>query len=470
MSKVANKYPKADPCQLPVKLMQSYRYIIILSLVFVTGCASLQLDGLDSIQRLKMEFAYTKAESLLKEARYLEASKVLWSSASDLPSPHKELMQIESASALVKGHHLLNAHKQLLSINEQVLQAEALLKKRVLSATFYQQIRQPEKVLALLPQPLIEQASKTLKIEALNIRADSLKNIGLYIESLITYIEVKSLGDEQSHDDDIKKIWKILIAINPNDVQTQLLREPESRELKAWLELALIATPVTIDTTQLEQDYQQWLRENAFLEVPDYIYQDLLVRWAYFDFNPRKITLLLPLTGDYANIGRIIRDGFFDEHQKTTPTMEIKIYNTDQDKDIVTLYQEASRQGADMIIGPLLKQKVSTLLAHRPLSTPLITLNYQPQNSAVEGEVFQFGLNPEDEAVQAAQKLLDKEYDSIVVLSPDNNWGKRMVQRFAQTYLKLGGKIRELSYYDVHFRDYAAIVQTLFHLDESRQR
>lgn len=450
--------------------MKNHKYITILAVVFVTGCAGIQFDGLDPIQKLKMEFAYAKAAKLEDQAHYMEASQVLWTTAQELPSPHKELMQIESARALIKGQHLLNAHKQLLSINEQHLQAEALLNKRVLSAGFYQQIRQPEKVIALLPEELIENADKELKIEALKIRADGLKNVRRYIESLKTYIEVKSLSDAEDKVTNTKKIWETLITINPSDAKTQLLREPESRELKAWLELALIATPVEVNTVKLEQDYQEWLRNNTFLETPDYIYQDLLVRWAYFDFNPKKITLLLPLTGDYANIGRIIKDGFFHEHQKTSSTIEVNLFNTDQDKNIIALYDEASLQGADMIIGPLLKQKVNTLLAHRPLQTPLITLNYQQHNSAVEGEVFQFGLNPEDEAIQVARKLLDKEYDSIVVLSPDDEWGKRMTQQFSQTYRQSGGKIRETHYYDVNFKDYAAIIQSLFHLDESRQR
>ncbi|MBC6413387.1 MAG: penicillin-binding protein activator [Chromatiales bacterium] len=453
--------------------------IIILIVFLLSGCAGMQLHGLNPLDEIKLNYAYMRANNLAEQALYLQASEVLWSSAASIPSPQKEIMQIESARMLIKGQYLLNAHKQLITIDEQALEPAAVLDKRILSAVFYKQIKQPEKILALLPETLINEGDDALKKEALMLRADGLKDTQRYIESLTTRIAIKEFLNEDEYAKNTDKIWQAVIAIDPFNARQRLADGTGSRELRAWLELAQIATPVQIDTTQLEQDYQNWIDKYDFLEVPDYAYEELLGRWAYFDFNPEKIALILPLTGEYANIGRIIKEGFFaaqEESQNTSPTlslkkMEINLYDSNQNLGIVELYQQATQKGVDMVVGPLLKNKVDELLNYSPLTTPIITLNYATDaTKTIQGDIFQFGLYPEDEAEQIAEKLLDKEYNSVVIMAPDNEWGGRMVQGFSETYYQLRGTIKEVYYYDTEFDDYASSVQSLFHLERSIQR
>ena len=460
--------------------MQYKKHFVIISIgLLLSGCAGIQLHGLNPIDEIKVNYAYVQANSLANEARYLQAAEVLWEAAANLPSPPKEEMQLESSRMLIKGQYLLNAHKQLIAINEEALEPQAVLDKRILTATFYRQIKQPEKVVSLLPEALIDEGDDILKKEALMLRADGLKNTRRYMESLATYIELKEFLNEDEYSPNTEKIWQTVIAINPEDARERLASEEANQELRAWLELALLATPIQIDTTRLEENYQSWVDEHSRLDVPDYAFDELLSRWAYFDFHPEKITLILPLTGEYANIGRTIRDGFLaaqKEAQNTSPTvsqkeMQIDIYDSNQNRNIVELYQEATREGTDMVIGPLLKKNVDALLNHSPLPTPAITLNYASDaENIAKGEIFQFGLYPEDEAEQIAEKLLDKEYNSVVIMAADNEWGKRMVRGFSEVYLRLEGTIQEIYYYDTEFEDYAPSVQSLFHLSRSIQR
>ena len=460
--------------------MQYKKHLIIILIVFsLSGCAGIQFHGLNPLDEVRLNYAYVRSNNLAAQALYLQAADVLSAAAPSLPSPHKELMQLESARMLIKGQYLLNAHKQLIAIDEQVLQPKAVLDKRILSAVFYRQIKQPEKIVALLPETLINKGDDALKKEALILRADGLKNAHRYIESLSDLIAVKKFLDEDEYPQNTDEIWQTLIAIDPIAAREQLSKRTDNRELKAWLELAQIATPLQIDTTQLGQDYQNWTKRYEFLKLPDYAYEELLERWAYFDFHPEKIALILPLTGEYANIGRVIKEGFFaaqKESQNTSPTlshkeMQINIYDSNQNQGIVELYLEATRLDVDMVIGPLLKDNVDTLLNHKPLTIPIITLNYASDaTGSVNGDIFQFGLYPEDEAEQIAEKLLDKEYNSVVVMAANNEWGERMVRRFSETYQQLQGNIQEVYYYDTEFDDYASSVQSLFHLDKSIQR
>ena len=460
--------------------MQYKKYFVIISIgLLLSGCAGIQLHGLNPIDEIKLNYAYSQAQNLAAEAQYLQAAEVLWEAAEGLPSPYKEKTQLESARMLIKGQHLLNAHGRLIAINEEALEPQAVLDKRILIATFYRQIKQPEKVVLALPEALIDKGDDVLKKEALMLRADGLKDTRRYIESLTTYIGIKKFLSEDEYSPNTDKIWQTMIAINPEDARERLASGETNRELEAWLELALLATPTQIDTTQLEQDYQRWVDEHSFVDMPDYAFEELLSRWAYFDFHPEKIALILPLTGEYASIGRIIRDGFLvaqKEAQNTSPTvsqkeMQIDVYDSNQNQNIVELYQQATRKGADMVIGPLLKTNVDALLKHSPLPAPAITLNYASDaKNIAKGEVFQFGLYPEDEAEQIAKKLLDKEYNSVVVMAADNEWGRRMVRRFSDVYLQLEGTIQEVYYYDTEFEDYAPSVQSLFNLNQSIQR
>ena len=464
--------------------MQYKKHFVIISIgLLLSGCAGIQLPGLIPAEEIKLNNAYAQAENLAAEAQYLQAAEVLWEASADLSSPRKEELQLESARMLIRGQHLLNAHQRLIVINEEVLEPQAVLDKRILTATFYKQVKQPEKVVLELPEALINEGDDALKKEALMLRADGLRDTHRYVESLDTYISIKELLSEDEHLPNTDKIWQNVIAVNPEDARERLVNEEVdeeiNEELKAWLELALLATPTQIDTTQLEQDYQRWIDEHSFLSVPDYAYEDLLSRWAYFDFHPEKITLILPLTGDYASIGRTIRDGFMTarrEAQNTSPTasqkaMQIDIYDSNQNQSIVELYQKATREGTDMVVGPLLKENVDVLLKHSPLPTPTITLNYASDAKDIaEGEVFQFGLYPEDEAEQIAEKLLEKEYNSVVVMAADNEWGRRMVRRFSDVYFRLKGTIQDIYYYDTKFEDYAPSVQSLFQLNQSMQR
>ena len=106
-------------------------FVIILLGLLLGGCAGIELQGLNPIDGIKLNYAYARADNLATEVRYLEAAEVLWNTAAGLPSPQKEEMQLESARMLVKGQHLLNAHRQLIAINEEALEPQAVLDKRV---------------------------------------------------------------------------------------------------------------------------------------------------------------------------------------------------------------------------------------------------------------------------------------------------------------------------------------------------
>ena len=438
----------------------------------VAGCAGvLQFDV---VQKLWTQKVYREAAQLTAEGRYAQAAEILWNTAEDLPPPQRQKMQIESARAWLDGQYLLHARQSLARIDESALEAPELLDKRVLEASFYREAEQPARIIELLPEAIIARGAAPVRAVALDLRAAALFDGERYFDSVVARLERRALLDADAARANTMELWKALAAADPAAMAARLAALPDDgddRRLRAWLELAALATPDVIDRARLEEAYADWRRENGFVSVPEAITEQLRARWDYLDFRPRKVSLLLPLTGRYGRHGKAIRGGFLRAQAAAFADLEVRFHNTDQDKSVTELYRRAVAGGAEVVIGPLLKPEVEELLEAGAAEAPTITLNYHSDDGfRARGELFQFGLLPEDEAIQVADKLHAKGLGHVVVLTPDDAWGRRLYERFAERYAELGGQVREVRRYDVHFEDYATIVQSLLQLDDSKRR
>ena len=447
------------------------RITLALFCLTLAGCAALDLDTLTPIQKIQMEWAYARADALLEKARYIEAGEVLAEVAPEPPPPHRERMRLRSAKVLTDGNFLLNAFQQLKRIDEAVLTPSELLEKRILDARFYRQTNRLEKVLLSLPLEMIEDGDQSLQIISLGLRAEALFATRDYIGSVEMRIKRGHLLTGDAVPKNTTDLWYALIAESPENIEDRIKRGDTNRALRAWLEIARLATPYHIQRGLLEQEYADWKERYASLNVPVSLLESLRARWDYLDFHPKKIALLLPLTGEYVAPGKAIRDGFMQVHSTAESPPQVQVYNTDQPTSITEVYQRAVTEGADLVVGPLLKTKVDELMNQVEFTVPTIALNYHSQgHSNPRGELFQFGLLPEDDAVQVAKKMMEKGHLFAMIFVPDSEWGARMERAFTDEYLKQGGEVRDVVRYDTRFSDYAAVVQSGLRLDESRRR
>ncbi|OGT47254.1 MAG: hypothetical protein A3E82_06620 [Gammaproteobacteria bacterium RIFCSPHIGHO2_12_FULL_38_11] len=163
------------------------------------------------------------------------------------------------------------------------------------------------------------------------------------------------------------------------------------------------------------------------------------------------IALLLPLSGSYAPYGTAIRDGFLtaynDQKNHGGLASAITIYDTNG-KNIDAVMQTAIAQGADFIVGPLDKAAVSTLAEQRTSTVPILALNTIPNTAHVSNDaLFQFGLSPDNEAQQVAQKAWQDQHHNIIILAPNNPSGQRAVNAFSTQWKAYGGNIVATQYY-----------------------
>jgi len=183
---------------------------------------------------------------------------------------------------------------------------------------------------------------------------------------------------------------------------------------------------------------------------------------------PKQIALLLPLQGSMSGPGRAVRDGFMAAYYQYQTVqgegnIKVQVYDTAQGS-IESVYEKAVSDGADCIVGPLEKDKAQQL-AKGPAPVTTILLNYT-DGSADAANMYQFGLSPLDEALQAAQKAHADDRHSALIIAPAGSWGAGVVNAFRKEWQALGGRV--VGEYDyASDQDLSAYIRQLLRVNDS---
>jgi len=158
----------------------------------------------------------------------------------------------------------------------------------------------------------------------------------------------------------------------------------------------------------------------------------------------RNITLLLPLHGKLANESQAIHNGFlaayYYDKQQTQADLNIKVTDV-ADGNIISIYQNAVGENPDVIVGPLTKPMVAAV-SDLPITVPTIALNTLDNYSTkIVPNFYQFGLAPQDEALQAADRILADRHRQLVIMAPGNSWGQGLAKMFQHQYENGGGNV-----------------------------
>lgn len=186
---------------------------------------------------------------------------------------------------------------------------------------------------------------------------------------------------------------------------------------------------------------------------------------------PHKIALLLPMKGKYAEQSQAIRNGFMAAYysgklSQSQNGISIKIIDT-SGKDINAVYDEVTSGGYDVIVGPLTKPDVKTLADRNSLSVPTLALNtLDNYQSKLTTNLYQFGLSPQDESLQAADKIFHDGHTATAIVTPNSSSAETIVNTFKNKYQSLGGKvITTANFYAV---DYDIQVRELLGIDPAQ--
>jgi outer membrane PBP1 activator LpoA protein len=160
-----------------------------------------------------------------------------------------------------------------------------------------------------------------------------------------------------------------------------------------------------------------------------------------------RVAVLLPQSGRYAEAGAAVRRGILAAQGASGQGPELRFYDSHNPKSVPDLLRQAATEGASLAIGPLEKEAVDALAGQSALPIPTLALN-RANSDATPPNLYQFSLDPEDEAADAARKAWGQGYHTAILLYPASPWGERLANGFRREWLGFGGSFAAIQPFD----------------------
>lgn len=330
---------------------------------------------------------------------------------------------------------------------------------------------EPDDALRLL-EPMSRQAlpleyrsrSEALRADAWFQKGDPVRAVELYLQR-----EAWLEGDD-AIEANARRLWAGLLVSDAQRLRAAADRV-HNRLVRGWLELGALAASTGRHGIGWANGVARWGDE--YDDHPAHrVLADLQVADRGSLELPRQIALLLPLSGDNAGAGNAIRNGFlgayFAGSADFNDEQQVRVY--DAAAGAVAAYERAVEEGAEFVVGPLLRSNVAEVVAQSLVPVPLLTLNYLPDGVAAPPGVYQFALSPEDEAASAARRAIADGYSRAVALTPNNDWGRRVLSSFATAFENEGGLLLAYRTYPPQEQDFSIEIEGLLELTDSVAR
>ena len=310
------------------------------------------------------------------------------------------------------------------------------------------------------------------KALALRIRSRGVLAIGKPLESAKLRMQISQfLQTPQEIEENHDFIWDALNRIS-EPAMIRALAEQQTIEVRGWLELNLIARRSNMLPVKMEPWIDQWYQLYGDHSAAPRYAINLLEESKRIYINPTRIALMLPFSGRLEKVADAIQNGFlYAYYQNPEQVADLEIINASTDPVEFNLqYEQAIQNGADFIVGPIDKDLIDLLQQREQLEVPTLTLNYGNDQDETRLNLYQFGLRPEDEAVQIADYALAQGRHHALVLVPDTEWGYRLQRAFSKRFESLGGQVVGNTSYPAKKNDYSAEIKNLLNLTTSNHR
>jgi len=448
----------------------------------IAGCSTTPDDSHQRDTTALIEFAENAAE----EGAYEAAGNAYRQLALISPAKTRADFQMKAVTMLLKGNYIAQAHRALQAISADHLSPSQQLDFNLLSARIALSESKPAHALELLqqaPSPLTSNQQRALYHM---LRAQAYSRAGNLIEAVQEYIQREPYlvaptdappVPASEIEDNQLLIWQSLMMLSDTMLQ-QLRINPPPDSLSGWLELALLAKSTQhenpISGAALTNALTTWHLDYPDTRVSKNILASLNALQSSRLVRPEKIALLLPMSGNFASAATIIRDGFLAAHfnkKNNQATSSIRLYDTTaKGRSAIEQYQQAVADGAGFIVGPLNKVNVDNLIAEGNATIPTLTLNYSSNPELMADNLFQFGLAPEDEARQLAERAWLDGHNQALAIVPEGEWGARILQAFNDSWEALNGTVAEQQTYASSKNDFSEPLRNLLNIDESQRR
>jgi hypothetical protein len=420
--------------------------------------------------------AQVGAVSQLEQAgKYAEAATLGEKLAAGVqPSQRNELL-VSAAEDWQLAGNSARSWAVVREVHEKTLYPALQARLEIVKASLYLADHQPQMALqrlkfALTPLP------PELKAKALLVRGQvhvALGDLPAAVEDWTereTYLPIGSPDVTANRD----LIWNTLNETHtPYDVNK--LPAGITPTARGWLELADIERTSWQQPEKFLDQIKQWQSKYPDHPAEQKLVPDLITKQQALTSFPPKIAVLLPLSGNYQSPADAVRDGLMAAYYQVGGNNPPNITLYDSGITAASAqagYQKAVADGADIVIGPLTKDAVAGLAAQPSLPVPVLALNYLDNGRGGPNGFYQFGLLPEGEAEQVAERAVAEGRMRAEALVANDELGARMFNAFSARFTALGGVILGMQTYPPNARpeDLTGVLAQLLNLDASDDR
>lgn len=411
---------------------------------------------------------------------YPESADYYLHRADESSGTERDSFLLKASGRLIQNSNYEQAQSLLTEVDHQSLPQSLLQEKILLESRLQLKKQQATSALhTLATLPNSDDLAPVQKIYYYQLLAQAYANTGNTINSTQARIKLNDvLTDPNAKLENEQQIWNNLLSLDQAALHTLSLEDSEP-EMRGWAQLAMInkqtSTPTTSTITATKRWQEQYPNHpgQQFAVTTNNSSGNLkpLVQTNFTNTNldhAYKIALLLPTQGRYASAGQAVQEGFMATYNQASTDQRQQItiatYDTSHGS-ILSMYQRALQDGANFIVGPLVKNQVQQL-ANESLAVPTLALNYTHLNRTTSN-LYEFGLSPTLEASLVANKAFEDGQRRIIIIRPQGAWGNEVTAAFLQQWQQLGGTVvDELSY--TPKQDFSQAIKQLLQFSETK--
>lgn len=312
---------------------------------------------------------------------------------------------------------------------------------------------QAQTQLRLVPKDQLSQAQLLRYYQTQARIAQNAKDVveTIRAKSLVTGL----LTDNKARQENNDEIWSILRNANKGTLAKAIAGSGET-ELAGWLALINMYNQNISTPAQIPQGLANWKQLYPSHSAVTVVPAELQNISNFQQTQLNGVALLLPLSGDAKILGDIIKKGFDDA--KGEDATAVQVYDTDS-ASVAELVTQAKQQGAQTIIGPLLKSRVDEILVDPEIKDINVLALNSGSNSKAVARVCYYALSPEAEAKAGAEKMYQDGLTRAIVIASQDDFGQRSADAFAQRWRQLTNGDADVRYYTSQPMDAVAALQ-----------
>lgn len=270
------------------------------------------------------------------------------------------------------------------------------------------------------------------------------------------------------------EVLRSLEFIPSGQLTTMIEGQTYDPEFTEWLELALLSRSALIGQTSSTMAARKWANYHYGHAITQADFAGLMTRYGNLYPAPARVAILLPTEGGLSSAARAIRDGILSAYLEQPGNTVLRFYSSgNSSESTIAAYLQAREDGATQIIGPLRNASASALASLNDPSVPILLLNEpaeSPADPTRESIINSLSLSQAEEAMAIADHALSQDQKRVIVIVPDNRWGKRMEDAFVSRFEAGEGQVSAATRFNSTSEDYSGLLTQLLKIDESKQR